>query len=144
MLSVDVNVLVYAFDRSARHHASALAVLESQRTSGEALVVLPAVLSGFLRVTTDRRILSRPAEPEAAVAFVDALLASPTVSIAGPGPRHWPLVRDLVATYGPRGPEVSDVVLAATARELGLTWVSFDRGFARFRGLRWVNPAETG
>jgi toxin-antitoxin system PIN domain toxin len=142
MLSVDVNVLVYAYDRSARHHEIARALLDEHRLSPEALVLLPAVMSGFLRVTTDRRILARPAEPQAAVAFLDALLAAPSISVREPGPRHWPILRELVETYAPRGAEVSDVVLAAAAMELGLTWVSFDRGFARFRGLRWVNPAD--
>ena len=31
---------------------------------------------------------------------------------------------------------------AAAAQGLNATWVCFDRGFARFEGLRWVNPAQ--
>jgi hypothetical protein len=26
--------------------------------------------------------------------------------------------------------------------EINATWVSFDRGFARFQDLRWLNPGE--
>lgn len=142
MLSVDVNVLVYAFDRSSPQHDRARAVLEAHRASPELLVLFPSVVSGFLRVMTDRRIFVEPVDPMTAVAFVDELLAGPSVRIAEPGARHWSIVRDLVSTYQPRGPELPDVILAASAIELGLTWVSFDRGFARFKELRWVNPTD--
>jgi hypothetical protein len=37
---------------------------------------------------------------------------------------------------------MTDVYLAAAALEINATWVSFDRGFARFRELRWCNPAD--
>jgi toxin-antitoxin system PIN domain toxin len=142
MISVDVNVLVYGFDRSSAQHASALDVLESHRASPELMVLFPSVIAGFLRVMTDRRIFAQPIEPGVAVAFVDALLDGPSVRIAQPGPRHWELVRELMGTYAPRGPDVPDVFVAAAAIEQQLTWVSFDRGFARFRDLRWVNPAD--
>lgn len=144
MISVDVNVLVYAFDRSSPQHDRARAVLESHRASPEFMLLFPSVVAGFLRVMTDRRIFAEPVPPMAAVAFIDGLLAGPSVRIAQPGARHWPIVRGLVETYQPRGPEIPDVILAASAIELGLTWVSYDRGFARFRELRWVNPADEG
>lgn len=142
MLSVDVNVLAYAFDRSSAQHERARSVLEAHRASPELMVLFPSVVAGFLRVMTDRRIFTEPADPMTAVGFVDALLAGPSVRIAQPGERHWSIVRGLVETYQPRGPEMPDVFLAASAMELGVTWVSFDRGFARFRELRWVNPAD--
>lgn len=142
MLSVDVSVLVYGFDRSSPQHDRALAVLEGGRTSPELMVLFPSVIAGFLRVMTDRRIFAEPVDPGVALAFIDALLAGPSVRIAEPGPRHWEVVRELMQTYAPRGPEVPDVFLAAAATELQLTWVSFDRGFARFRDLRWINPAD--
>ena len=143
MLSADVNVLVYAFDQSSPQHVRARAVLDRQRTSPELMLLFPSVLAGFLRVMTDRRIFVEPVEPMTAVAFVDGLLAGPSVRIAEPGARHWSIVRQLVEAYQPRGPEMPDVILAASAIELGLTWVSFDRGFARFRELRWVNCADS-
>ena len=33
-------------------------------------------------------------------------------------------------------------ILAAAALEVNATWVSFDRGFSRFKALRWLNPAD--
>ncbi|MCX6431338.1 MAG: hypothetical protein NTX29_00645 [Actinobacteria bacterium] len=36
---------------------------------------------------------------------------------------------------------VTEVYLAACAMSLNATWVSFNRGFARFSGLTWSQPA---
>jgi len=35
---------------------------------------------------------------------------------------------------------VPDAYLAALALEKGATWLTTDRGFARFPGLRWRHP----
>ena len=37
---------------------------------------------------------------------------------------------------------MTDVYLAAAAMEIQATWVSFDRGFACFKELRWLNPGQ--
>jgi uncharacterized protein len=42
------------------------------------------------------------------------------------------------------GPLISDAVLAALAIEHGAALASTDRDFARFPGLRWVNPLGRG
>ncbi len=76
------------------------------------------------------------------MAFITALLAGPSVAIAQPAARGWRVFRELMARHQPRGPEVTDLYLAAAAIGSGLEWVSFDRGFGRFAGLRWTNPAD--
>ncbi len=43
---------------------------------------------------------------------------------------------------GGAGNLVSDAHLAALAIELGATLYSYDNDFARFPGLRWVDPRE--
>lgn len=142
MLSVDVNVLVYAFDSTSPQHARARDLLEAARSGPERLVLFPSVIAGFLRVMTDRRIFVEPVEPETAMEFIDALVDGPSVRLTHAGDRIWVIARELIRTHSPRGPEMTDVFLAASAMEQGLTWVSFDRGFARFSHLTWVNPAD--
>jgi hypothetical protein len=51
-------------------------------------------------------------------------------------------LRDLIERANARGPLVSDAVLAALALEHGAALASTDRDFARFPGLRWVNPLD--
>ena len=56
-------------------------------------------------------------------------------------PRHWELVARLCREADARGNLVADAQHAAVAIENGATWVSLDRDFARFPGLRWVVPS---
>ncbi|MEB3332188.1 MAG: hypothetical protein VKI83_06820 [Synechococcaceae cyanobacterium] len=73
---------------------------------------------------------------------MDSLTASPTMSMPEPGPRHWELFRAMVLEDHPASVDMTDVDLAAAAIAVHATGVSFDRGFARFRELSWVNPAD--
>jgi predicted nucleic acid-binding protein len=41
-----------------------------------------------------------------------------------------------------RGNLVADAYLAALALEAGAEWITTDRDFARFPGLRWRHPLE--
>jgi len=59
-----------------------------------------------------------------------------------PGARHWSIFRKLWHDASARGNLVPDAFLAALAIEQGATWVTTDRGFARFPGLRWRVPLE--
>jgi predicted nucleic acid-binding protein len=43
---------------------------------------------------------------------------------------------------GVTGPLTTDAELAALTIEFGGVLYTVDRGFARFPGLRWVNPLE--
>lgn len=138
---VDVNVLVQACLAASPRHDQARSWLLAHRAAPEGLGLFSVVVSGFLRVATDRRVFSEPLDAASAVSFIDSLMASPAVSILDPGPRHWGLFRQMVLDDRPRSVDMTDVYLAAAALEINATWVSFDRGFARFRELRWCNPA---
>lgn len=59
-----------------------------------------------------------------------------------PGPQRWGVFRGLVADYRLRANDIPGAYFAALAIERRATWVSLDQGFARFRELTWVNPAD--
>lgn len=136
----DVNVLVAAMRRDLPQHEAARAWLESTLTSGEMLGITSAVATGVVRVVTNRRVFREPTSAEAAIAFLDAVLAAPNTSRVEPGPRHWELFTDLCRQQNAAGNLVSDIAHAATAIEQGVVWVSFDRDFARFDALHWELP----
>jgi uncharacterized protein len=50
------------------------------------------------------------------------------------------VLQQLLIEFGASGALVSDAVLAALAIEHGATIASTDRDFARFAGVKWVNP----
>lgn len=136
MRCVDVNILVYAHRPEAPDHPRWLAWLEGARTGPTALGLLSVVTTGFVRVVTHPRIFNDPTPLERALAFVDALRASPSVLPVEPGPRHWELFATLCRDGGATGNRVPDASIAATVIEAGATLVTADRGMRRYPGLR--------
>jgi toxin-antitoxin system PIN domain toxin len=138
VLVPDVNVLVYAHRPEAAAHAAARHWLTSALTSPEPVGVSELVLSGFLRIVTNHRVFTDPTPPDQALQFCELVLGAPAAVPVRPGPRHWPIFADLCRTVAGRGNVVPDAYHAALAIENGATWVTTDRGFARFPGLTWA------
>lgn len=140
MILVDVNLLVYAGLDFAPQHQTATAWLDRQ-LSGEARVGLPwPCLLGYLRIATSARILKHPAPTDVAWAQVKSWIGSGPAWIPEPTERHAGILDGLLAQPGIVGNLIPDAHLAALAIEHGLTLCSTDGDFARFKGLRWVNP----
>lgn len=140
MILVDANLLIYAFNSSAREHDKARAWLE-EALSSPALVGLSwSTISAFLRITTSRAVFPEPLGSSEAVAIVDSWLARPMVVLVEPGPRYWELVKQLLVDSNSRGPLVADAMLAALAIENGATLATHDVDFRRFDGLKLVDP----
>jgi uncharacterized protein len=98
------------------------------------------VLGGFVRVATHPRIFSPPAPIDEALGFATALRSQPNAVPVSPGPRHWEIFERLCRTANAKGNLVPGAYLAALAIESGSEWISTDRGFSRFPGLRWRHP----
>jgi uncharacterized protein len=142
MLCVDTNVLVYAHRADLREHADYRPLLERLANDDEPLGLPDVVLSGFVRVVTNRRIFRDPTGADEAWQAIDALLAAPAVIRLRAGERHWVLFRQLATDIDARGNDIPDAYLAAYAVENNATWLSADRGFARFSRLRWRHPMD--
>lgn len=140
---VDVNVLLYAYDREASQHGVCSAWLETAFNSEE-LVALPwLTLLAFLRITTNSKAFKRPLKNDEACEIVSGWIARPNVRLIEAGERFWEILRAQIVEAQVSGPIVSDAALAALAIEHGATMVSVDRDFRRFRGLRLTDPTET-
>ena len=142
MRCVDVNVLVYAHRPESPGHERYRGWLEQVRRDVEPLALSSPVLSGFLRVVTHHRVFREPTPLATAVEFVEALRSSANAIWISPGERHWDIFMELCREIDARGNDVTDAYHAAVAVEHGATWYSADRGFARFRSLRWAHPLE--
>ena len=132
-MTPDVNVLVAASRTDHPHHAVAHDWLEkavSTSGTGATLTLLPMVLASFLRLVTSRKIFQLATPIEDAVAFVDALLASPGVQLAPLGP-EWSKLRQLCLDKQLGGNDVPDAWLSAAVAHMGEHLVSFDRDFRK-------------
>lgn len=81
------------------------------------------MLSGFIRIVTHPRVFDTPSTWDQAVTFA---------------------FEQLGGRANARGNLVPDVYLATLAIESGCEWVTTDRGFGRFSGLRWRHPLGSG
>lgn len=137
---VDANVLLYAIDVDARHHAASRRWLE-EALSGSRPVLLPWVsLLAFLRVSTSRSVFADPLDVERALGFVQEWLDTPCAVVPHPGAQHASRMAALLTPIGAGGNLTTDAHIAALALENGVPVVSFDNDFDRFEGVERVEP----
>ncbi len=141
MIALDVNVLVAAFHSSSPDHVAMRTYLEACVNGREQVGISSAVAVGVVRVLTHPRVFDPPATSDEALGLVGQLLAHPRVTTIDPGQRHWELFDELCRKAAAQGDLVPDASHAATAIEHDATFVTRDRDFARFAGLRWRHPS---
>jgi uncharacterized protein len=140
VILVDANLLLYAYDRTSDRHERARAWFEGVMNGEEDVRFGLATLLVFLRIATNPAVFRKPLRPGRAVEIVAGWLARPNVSIASPSDRHWRILADVAAAGQARAGLMMDAHLAALAAEHGATLLTTDRDFARFPGLRFLDP----
>ncbi len=142
MILIDANILLYAYDPSSPHHRAARGWLETTTLKPENIALTWMTLLAFVRISTSPRPLEHPLSTAEAAATVSGWLEHPMFTVLNPGERHWEILRSLMISGQVRGPLIMDAHLAALAIEHGATLATSDRDFARFSGLRILNPLE--
>jgi hypothetical protein len=142
MTLVDANLLLYAHDPRATQHEASRAWLEAALSGSELVRFAWVTLWAFLRISTNPRVFERPLSTQEAGEAVSSWLAQPLAGVLEPEERHWEILAGLTRSGQTTGPLVMDAALAAIAIEHGATLHTTDRDFARFPGLRWINPLD--
>lgn len=140
MILPDVNVLVHAHNADSAVHERARRWWDGCLAATEGVGLAWAAILGFVRITTNRRVVARPLAVQDVMKRVHAWLALPHVHIALPSERHFGLLRAEFERLGAAGNLTTDAHLAVLAMERGYVLYSTDADFGRFPGLRWVNP----
>jgi uncharacterized protein len=140
MIIPDVNLLIYAHNDGAPHHARAREWWERLLNGKTPVGLSWLTIAGFIRLMTHPRILAAPLEVASTLAHVRAWLAQPPVRIVQPGSKFEQLFLDYLEALGTAGNLTTDAQLAALAVEHQAELHSNDGDFARFDGLRWRNP----
>lgn len=143
MILPDVNVLILAFHREAEEHQRYKEWLESALTTQPIVGISDYVLSSVTRICTHPRIYSNPSPLNDVLAYCNSIRSLPNVVRVVPGPRHWEIFQQLCDESGAQGNLVADAFLAALAIEVDADWISTDRDFAKFPGLRWRHPFDS-
>jgi uncharacterized protein len=137
----DVNVLIYAFRKDVPEHATCNPWLTAAVASDARFGLSPLALAALVRITTNPRLQRGPSSLAEAFAFCDYLLGQPSCQVVEPGERHWQIFRRICRETGTTGPRVTDAWYAALAIEWDCEWITFDRDYARFPGLKWRVPS---
>ena len=140
MVLLDANLLIYAYHAEQEQHAEARAWLERAFAGAEPIGLPWQTVLAFLRITTHNRIFERPLSMAKAQRIAASWLDQPQVHAIVAGPQFFSVLSTLLASGQIHGPLVTDAALAALAIENGATLCTMNRDFARFPGLKWVNP----
>lgn len=144
MIVLDANLLLYAYDSASAQHEAARLWVEAAFSGMEPVGLPWQTISAFLRITTNTRLPGNRFTVEEAAAVVDQWLALPAVHVLAPRDRHWAFFRRALVEGQASGPLITDAQLAALTIENGGVLYTTDRDFARFPGLKWVNPLGAG
>lgn len=143
MIVVDANLLVYAYNTVSDHHEAARGWLD-RAFSGSDQVCLPwQSIAAFLRIVTNPKLNGLQFSLTEAQGIVDSWIMQPNVRVLGPTDDHWFYFRRVIQEGRATGSMISDAEIAALTIEYGGVLHTNDRDFARFPGLRWVNPLQS-
>jgi toxin-antitoxin system PIN domain toxin len=142
MILPDVNVLVHAHNADSAVHIKARAWWDACLSGAEGVGLAWAAMLGFVRITTNRKVVARPLAVADVMERLHAWLALPHVHIAHPSDTHFARLRVELERLGTAANLTTDAHLAVLAMERGYVLYSTDTDFARFKDLRWVNPCK--
>jgi toxin-antitoxin system PIN domain toxin len=140
MILMDVTILVYAHREDTTDHPAYRDWVEDTLNNGGAYGVSELVLSGFMRVVTHPNVFERPTPLDVALDVVNQIRGQPQAVPIRPGPWHWAIFEELLRSSDATGNRVPDAYHAALAIESGCDWITTDKGFLRFAGLRARHP----
>ena len=141
--SLDVNVLLYASDRSSDRHEPARRFLEACATRPEVLCLTWPTLMSYLRIATHPRIFASPLGTEDAISNISALLGLPHARVVSELDGFMGAYAHVTKGMTVRGNLVADAHLAAILFQNGVrTLYSNDRDFRKFESLEVRDPFE--
>lgn len=142
MILMDVNVLVYAHREDVKDHLAYREWLERVINSNTKYGYSELVLSGFLRVVTHSKVFEKPSSLKQAVTFANQIKTANQAVCIAPGSKHWSLFLQCAESIAAQGNEIPDAYHAALAMEWDCQWITTDKGFQRFKGLRVKHPLK--
>lgn len=142
MFVVDTNVLLDAANKDSLFHEPCRKLVDSWRRQAVPWFVTWSVCYEFLRASTHPRIFGPPWSALEAYGYVEALLASPSLSVLVATERHAAVLRATLSELPElRGNQMHDLHIAVLMREHGVSRiVTRDTDFHRFRFLSVIDP----
>lgn len=142
MILLDANILIYAYIDELPQHKKVSKWFENLISSRvDSVAIISTVATAFLRISTNKRIFSKPSSIADATDRLDELFMSPMVEFVGPTEKHWSIYSTILREMNITGDVVMDAYIAAMAVEHGAAVASADKDFRRFSDyVKIVDP----
>ena len=141
MIIPDTNLLVYAYNNGISQHVAARQWWEKLVAGKEIVGILWVVSTGFVRVMTLPNVLTSPLSTSDALGHVREWFQHEHIMPVNPEDDHLMHLHQILQVAGRGGNLVPDAHIAAIAMEHEAEVHTYNsRDFARFPGLRWLNP----
>ncbi len=139
--SIDVNVLLYASDRSSDRHVHARRFVASCAAGPEVLCLAWPTLMSYLRISTHPRIFSAPLTPDEALGNILALIELPHVRAVSELDGFLDAYKHITGEMPVRGNLVPDAHVAAILFQHGVRMLyTNDRDFRKFQSIDVRDP----
>lgn len=143
MIVLDTNILVYAYHPQLPQHETVKSWLESVLNQRSSVGLVWPAITGFVRISTNRRIFETPMTIKTATGYVADLLDYPLVRELHTTEKHRNIFSRLLIDTGAVGDIVADAHIAAVAIEHKASVASCDRDFRRFSDhVKIINPLK--
>lgn len=140
MILPDANLLLYAYDQSSPFHIRAKEWCEHIMSGPSPVILLPAVVFGFVRISTHPRVFQEPLAVSDAASHVRSWLSIRHVQLHEMLPEDVEAALHLLESAGTAGNLTTDAQIAAVAMRLDAQVHTADLDFGRFPRARFVNP----
>jgi toxin-antitoxin system PIN domain toxin len=136
----DLNVWLALASTDHSHHQQAVHCWEQQ--AGERVLFCTVTALGLVRLVRQPKLIGAAVLNAAeASELPQAFCPQPGVSLAAPEHDGFEVFHQVLRNGDLPARLCTDAYLAALAIANGWRLVSFDRDFARFEGLQWLQPA---
>jgi toxin-antitoxin system PIN domain toxin len=141
--TLDVNVLLYASNKSSEHYEKARGFVESLMAGPELTYVFWPVIMAYQRISAHPSIFDNPLSFSEATENISSLLARPPIRTVGEQGEFWVTYRRATEQVRPRGNLVPDSHIVALMHQNGIKtiWTN-DSDFKRFTGIKPKNPFQ--
>jgi uncharacterized protein len=139
--ALDVNLLLFASDRSSPFHSGAGAFLQRCVTQTELYYLAWPTLMSYLRMATHPRIFTHPLSPTEALNNIRMLVSVPHVRTLSEEEGYLEIYQELTGDLSVRGNLVPDAHLAVLLfqHEIKILYTT-DADFRKFSWLTVKNP----
>jgi len=140
MILPDANLFLYACDEESPFHLEAIRWCERVLAGPQPVILLPAVLFGFVRTSTHGRVFENPLSVVEAADHIESWLSCGHGKILDMLAEDGQAALALLITAGTAGDLTTDAQIAAVALRLDAEVHTADLDFGRFPKVRFRNP----